>query len=109
MRLSKRLWGLTVVGGFLLGFGLSRDAFVATATAIALIVDAAHLPVYLWTEGRGMLEAWATMVWLSAAVIVGTIAGRSALSRIPENVFRRMVSGVVLLPGAYMLARAFHG
>ena len=55
-------WGAGLVSGFLgglvgnqgglrsgamLGLGVSRDAFVATATATALIVDAARMPVYV--------------------------------------------------------------
>jgi len=34
----------------LLGFDLERQAFVATATAIGLVVDAARMPVYFATE-----------------------------------------------------------
>jgi hypothetical protein len=41
-------------GGFravaLLGFGLSKEAFVATGTAVAVIVDAVRAPVYLVTQ-----------------------------------------------------------
>ena len=36
----------------LLNFDLSRQAFVATATAVGLFVDGARLPVYLATRGR---------------------------------------------------------
>ena len=35
----------------MLGFELPKAAFVATATAIALVVDAARMPVYAWTDG----------------------------------------------------------
>src|ERR1044072_5713738 len=34
----------------LLGFDLSRDAFIATATAIGLFVDGARMPVYIATQ-----------------------------------------------------------
>lgn len=36
----------------LLGFNLRKEAFVATATAVALVVDGARLPVYLLTQGE---------------------------------------------------------
>ena len=42
----------------MLGFPISKEAFVATATAIALIVDAVRIPVYVFTEGRRVLELW---------------------------------------------------
>jgi uncharacterized membrane protein YfcA len=90
----------------LLGFDLPREAFVATATAIALLVDSARLPVYLWTEGARMLEIWPTIAWITAAVAIGTLVGRQLLTRIPEKAFRRTVGAVVLLLGLYMLRRA---
>src|SRR5437899_12396609 len=34
----------------MLGLNVPRDAFVATATAIALMVDVARVPVYVFTE-----------------------------------------------------------
>ena len=36
----------------MLGFDVPRHAFVATATAVGLIVDGARMPVYLVTEGE---------------------------------------------------------
>lgn len=93
----------------LLGFGLSRDRFVGTATAIGLIVDLARLPVYLWGEGRDLLAIWPTIAWLTLGVVAGTLAGKRMLSRIPEQVFRKTVSAVVLLLGLSMLGRALAG
>ena len=90
----------------LLGFDLSRERFVATATAIALLVDTARLPVYLWTEGARMLEIWPLIAWITAGVVIGTVIGRRILDRIPEKAFRRTVGALVLLLGLYMLYRA---
>jgi uncharacterized membrane protein YfcA len=41
----------------LVGFGLTKRSFVATATATALFVDGARLPVYLWLQQRGRSSA----------------------------------------------------
>jgi uncharacterized membrane protein YfcA len=90
----------------LLGFDLPREAFVATATAIALIVDAARLPIYLWTDGTRMLPLWPAIALMALGVVLGTLLGRKVLGRIPQPVFRRIVGGVVLLLGLYMLCRA---
>lgn len=90
----------------LLGFGLPKEKFVATATAIALLVDGARLPIYLWTDGRDMLAIWPLLLWLTAAVVAGTLLGQRLLRRLPERLFRRIVSGVVLLLGVSMLVRA---
>jgi uncharacterized protein len=93
----------------LLGFGLSRDAFVATATAIALIVDVARVPIYLWSEGQRLLALAPLLGWVTAGVVLGTLGGRRVLARIPEKVFRRIVGGIVLLLGLYMFWRALAG
>ena len=42
----------------LLGFALQRDAFVATATAIALLVDVFRMPVYAALQFREIVAQW---------------------------------------------------
>src|SRR5204862_3202420 len=42
----------------LLGFDVQREAFVATATAVALIVDGARIPIYLATQGAAIALQW---------------------------------------------------
>ena len=90
----------------LLAFPLRRDAFVATATATALIVDAARLPVYLANDGAELLTHVPLVVALTIGVVVGTLAGERVLRRIPENVFRRTVSLLLLALGLWMLLDA---
>lgn len=87
----------------LLGFPLSRDAFVATATTIALLVDAMRLPVYLMTVGDQIARVLAVVLMATAGVLLGTLAGERMLRRIPEAIFRRTVSAVILLLGVAML------
>ena len=89
----------------LLGFHVPRDAFVATATAIALLVDVGRVPVYLVTQGPLIAGLWREVVIASGGVIVGTLAGTRLLRRIPENLFRRVVGLLVLAIGIYMLMR----
>ena len=90
----------------LLGFGLSRDAFVATATAIALFVDGARLPVYLATSGADLWAHRNAVLIASAGVVAGTIAGARILPRIPESIFRKIVAIVLAILGAALLVRA---
>jgi uncharacterized membrane protein YfcA len=87
----------------MLAFEVPKEAFVATATAIALIVDGVRLPVYLLHEGRDMLRVWPLIAITSAAVLLGTIAGRTLLGRIPDKLFRRLVAGLILILGVTML------
>jgi uncharacterized membrane protein YfcA len=89
----------------LLGFGLSRDVFVATATAIALWVDGARLPIYLWTEGAGLWASRATIALATAGVVTGTIAGARLLRGIPEALFRKIVAIILAILGIALLIR----
>jgi uncharacterized membrane protein YfcA len=87
----------------LLGFDIPKEALVATATAIALIVDGARMPVYLAMEGGGVISAWPLLVCAIAGVLLGTWWGVRLLRRIEERVFRRMLYGLILALGVYML------
>lgn len=89
----------------LLGFGLDRTTFIATATAIGLIVDAARMPFYVWSQGE---ELAGHLVWMAVAtvgVMLGTVVGSRALAHIPESRFRRLVAGVVGVLGVVMIVR----
>jgi uncharacterized membrane protein YfcA len=90
----------------LLGFDINRQAFVATATGIGLIVDAARMPVYLMNEFQQLMRIWPTILLLSVAVLLGTLVGERTLHRIPEQWFRRGVAVVLLALSAFMLYRA---
>jgi uncharacterized protein len=90
----------------LLGLDVERDAFVATATAVALIVDGARIPVYLATQGADIGRHAELVALLAVAAVVGTLAGGWVLRRMPEPVFRRVVGVLLLTLGGYTLARA---
>jgi hypothetical protein len=90
----------------MLGLDVPRDAFIATATAIALMVDGARLPVYLWTEGRELAGLWPALAALSVGVLAGTLGGARLLRGIPEPIFRKIVAGLILALGLFMLYRA---
>lgn len=124
-RLGLRGWGATAAGALsglfggmvgnqggirsaaLLAFPLSPRAFVATATATALLVDAARMPVYLFTSWTGLREHLPLIAVLVAGVLLGTVAGEGVLRRLPESVFRRAVSILLLVLGVAMIVRAF--
>ncbi len=89
----------------LLGFDVPKEAFVATATAIALFVDGAHVPVYLATQGRQVAAIWPLVVTATVAVMLGTAIGTRILGRLPERGFRRVTASLLLALGLYMLAR----
>lgn len=90
----------------LLGFDVEREAFVATATAVALIVDGARIPVYLATEGAELASHWPLIGVLGVGAVVGTLLGGWTLRRMSDAAFRRVVGVLLLGLGAYTLARA---
>jgi len=90
----------------LLGFDVDKEAFVATATAVALVVDGARIPVYLLTQGSDLAAQGPLIAVLAIGAIVGTLAGGWTLRRLPEPIFRRVVGALLLLLGLYTLARA---
>ncbi len=87
----------------MLGFEIPRQEFVATATAIALFVDAARVPVYVSNEHRQMTAVWLWLVVATAGVLVGTLLGLGALRHVSEKRFRQVVSFVIFALGVYML------
>jgi uncharacterized membrane protein YfcA len=89
----------------MLGFDVSRQAFVATATAVGLIVDGARLPVYLITQGREIARLWPILLAAIVGALIGTVCGERILRRIPEPMYRRLISGLILALGVYMLSR----
>ena len=93
----------------LLGFDLSKQTFVATATAIGLFVDSARMPVYLFTQHEEILAIWAWVGLASAGVIVGTVVGSRVLARIPDVWFRRVLAAILAALGGTMLARVLQG
>jgi uncharacterized membrane protein YfcA len=87
----------------LLAFGGDKESFVATATAVGLVVDGARMPVYLATEPNALRDNWLLIVCATAGVLVGTISGRRLLARVPESAFHRVVAVLLLALGVWMI------
>jgi uncharacterized membrane protein YfcA len=78
---------------------------VATATAIALVVDAARMPVYFATEAGQIAAVWMPIAIASVGVVAGTLGGETLLRRIPQTLFRKLVSLLILMLGLFVLLR----
>ena len=87
----------------MLGFEVPKESFVATATAVGVIVDIARLPVYLATDGQALLRYWPLILAATAGAVIGTPLGIRVLARVPERVFRRIVSVLLLVLGVAMI------
>jgi uncharacterized protein len=88
----------------LLGFQLPPRQLVATATASALLVDAARIPIYILSAGDVIARAALLWVVASIGVILGTFLGIPVLTRIPEPTYRRILGGLLVLLGGTLFA-----
>lgn len=89
----------------MLAFDVPKEAFIATATAIGLVVDVARMPVYAVTQAPQIARVWVMIVVAIAGVMVGTLVGQPVLRSIPESRFRRVVAVLILALGVSMLVR----
>lgn len=96
--------GLRAAG--LLAFDLPPRTFLATSTAVALVVDLARTPIYLARAGP---ELWSLATPIGVAAVgclVGTLWGERLLLRLSGITYRRVVGACVALIGGWLLVRA---
>jgi uncharacterized membrane protein YfcA len=86
----------------MLGFHVPQESFVATATAIGLFVDGARLPVYLATQWHDIARVWPLIVACTIGVVIGTAIGTPILQRLPPQLFRSILSILLIVLGVYM-------
>ncbi len=108
---SGVLSGLLGTGGavrvaFLQAFGLDRDSFIATNASLALMADMVRIPVYLST---GIInphrEDFLLIPLLVVIAYAGTLLGRRIAAGIPQDRFRHVVLGALLLAGFSFILR----
>ncbi len=87
-------------------YGLPPVEFVATATAIALMVDVARTPVYIWQAGAVLIGTRGLIVALTAGAVIGTYLGERILVVLARPRFGRVVSLAVGTLGVWLIVRA---
>jgi uncharacterized membrane protein YfcA len=89
--------------GALMAFRLAPTAFIATATATGLIVDAARTPIYIWRSGGTMASLWWPMAVATVGVVIGTLTGERLLFGLSPVRFRQVVSVLIGALGLWLL------
>ena len=84
-------------------FGLAPLAFVATATATGLMVDAVRMPVYLWHSGSVLLSLWAPILVGTIGVLIGTVAGERLLLGLSRRRSGQIVGAAIGVLGIWLL------
>ncbi len=102
--LSGFLAGLIGTGGalrgaFLNSFGLEKAAYIATAALIALAVDATRIPIYI-INGLLPQAYYAYLPALCVIAFAGSFIGKSIVSRIEQQTFRKIVFIAIAFAGA---------
>ncbi len=87
----------------MLGFEVNKRQFVATTTAVALLVDAARVPVFLVLQTRAIVALLPTIAIATVGVVIGTLYGERLLGRVPERRFRVVVAALLVLLGVSFL------
>lgn len=90
----------------LLGFDLGKEAFVATGTAVGVLIDVVRTPVYVATYRDALAGVWGIIILSTLGVVVGTAFGGRLLRKVPGHLFKRVVSAIILGIGALLFLHA---
>lgn len=108
--LSGFFAGVFGIGGairalFLSAFDLPKAIYLATAGAIALVIDTPRLAIYLQQGTRlGPLVFWGLILFVPASFL-GARLGKGLLDRIPQEHFRKVVAAFLLIVAIRLLIR----
>lgn len=94
--------GLRAAG--LTAFALEPRAYMATATAVALLIDAARTPIYLARGGEALVRLAAPIAVATVGCVAGTILGERVFFRIPADRYRKLVGAAVIALGLWLFA-----
>jgi len=111
--LSGLVAGLMGTGGAirsvcLLSFGLMKEAYIGTSAAIAMMVDATRLPVYLAHDflPQGMVLI---AIALIPTAFLGAWIGKHIVQRVQPELFKRVVLCALAVVGVKFLINGARG
>lgn len=88
---------------YLLNYNLSKEAFIATSTSIAILIDLSRIPVYIYQQAEQLRDAGLALVLITGVAFAGTLAGRGLLKKISLERFRKFVSVFLIAFGLFLL------
>lgn len=82
---------------FLIKLKLSKEAFIATGTAMAVLVDMARIPVYLGRNWQQVVQEKSLLMATLLASLMGVVIGRNYLKKLTIGALHKLVSAFVVL------------
>ena len=76
---------------FLLRSGMTKEAFIATGVAVAVLVDLTRIPVYLHDLPAGIWDAWPVLLTGTMGALGGAVRGRHLLPKVTYRAVRLLV------------------
>ncbi|HML06478.1 MAG TPA: sulfite exporter TauE/SafE family protein [Methanobacterium sp.] len=105
--LSGFLQGLVGIGGplrgaFLISYNLEKFKYIATSAAIAIVIDATRIPIYL---ANNLLEPqfYYYIIPLAIIGIAGSYAGKKIVNFIPQDIFKKVVLVAIALASSLLI------
>lgn len=95
--------GGAVRGAFLRAFDLSKESFIFTAAAIALVTDSTRLITYTLNQINLSMMLWYGMAVFLPMSLLGSWIGQRIVRRLPEETFRIVVAVFLGLSGLKFL------
>lgn len=87
-------------------FGMSPRAFLATSTAVALIIDLARTPIYIARVYEELIPLWLPIAVAAAGCLIGTVAGERLFLHIPVQTYRKVIGAAIVVLGTWLLMTA---
>ena len=92
---------------FLLRSGLGKEAYIATGTAIAVLVDLTRIPIYLRSMPSGLLEEQGRLLlYTTLAAFLGAWWGKRLIPKVTLRTVQLLVAVLLLAIAAALLLGA---
>ena len=95
--------GGAIRSSFLVVFDLPKEVYVATSAMIAVVIDFTRIPTYVLTGSIQASSELFLIPFLIVSAYFGVRLGKTFLSRIDQQTFRRIVAVALLLVGLKLL------
>ena len=76
---------------FFLSMRIDKFAFIGTAAWLFFIINLVKLPFHIWIWGTLSLDSLPFIAWLIPIVVIGFITGVRLLSKIEEQLYRKLI------------------